>query len=210
MTVYERNRLDDTFGFGVVFSDATKQALAQADPEVTAAMAAHSHRWDDIEIHYRGQLLSSTGHGFSGLSRRTLLSILADRCREMGVRLCFEREIQDPEEVRDADLVLAADGVNSMVRERYQNHFRPTAERSPTSSCGSAPRGRSARSRSSSATTGTGCGACTPTSTSRAHRRSSSRRARRPGARPASIAPPRPTRWSSARSCSPPSWRAIG
>ena len=130
VTVYERNRLEDTFGFGVVFSDATQQELEQADREVTAAMAAHSHRWGDIDIHYRGQLLRSTGHGFSGLSRKTLLSILSARCRAVGVRLCLEREIQDPDELRHADLVLAADGVNSLIRARYQDHFRPTAERS--------------------------------------------------------------------------------
>ena len=71
VTVYERNRLEDTFGFGVVFSDATEEALGHADPAVTAAMSAESHRWDDIEIHYRGETLYSTGHGFSGLSRPT-------------------------------------------------------------------------------------------------------------------------------------------
>ncbi|HYM81256.1 MAG TPA: bifunctional salicylyl-CoA 5-hydroxylase/oxidoreductase [Candidatus Limnocylindria bacterium] len=129
--VYERNRLDDTFGFGVVFSDATEEALAHADTEVTAAMAARSHRWDDIEIHYRDTVLTSTGHGFSGLSRRMLLEILADRCREVGVRLCFEREVSDPEAMRDADLVLAADGANSVVRERYREHFGPFADVRP-------------------------------------------------------------------------------
>src|SRR5436305_5868971 len=81
ITVYERNRADDTFGFGVVFSDATEEALAQADRETTAAMAARSHRWDDIAIHYHGEVVTSTGHGFSGLSRRALLEILAARCR---------------------------------------------------------------------------------------------------------------------------------
>jgi anthraniloyl-CoA monooxygenase len=131
VVVYERNRLDDTFGFGVVFSDATEQALVQADPEVSAAMMAESHRWDDIEIHYRGSVLSSTGHAFSGLSRKTLLRILADRCRALGVTLCLEREIQDPESLRDADLVLAADGANSAVRERYRRHFRPSADVRP-------------------------------------------------------------------------------
>src|SRR5439155_739206 len=89
ITVYERNRLDDTFGFGVVFSDATEAALAQADPEVTAAMAAQCHRWDDIEVHYGDTVLTSTGHGFSGLSRKRLLAILVDRCRAAGVGLCF-------------------------------------------------------------------------------------------------------------------------
>ncbi len=129
--VYERNRLEDTFGFGVVFSDATEEALAQADPEVTAAMGAQAHRWDDIEIHYKGSVLRSTGHGFSGLSRKTLLKLLADRCRAAGVRLCFEREVKDPEDLRGADLVLAADGVQSAVRERYREHFRPTLDVRP-------------------------------------------------------------------------------
>ncbi len=129
--VHERNRLDDTFGFGVVFSDATEEALAQADPEVTAAMGARSHRWDDIEIHYRDTVLTSTGHRFSGLSRKVLLSILAERGRGVGVRLCLEREVLDPEAVRDADLVVAADGINSRVRERYRDTFRPTVDVRP-------------------------------------------------------------------------------
>jgi anthraniloyl-CoA monooxygenase len=131
VTVHERNRLEDTFGFGVVFSDATEEALAKADPEATAAMAAHSHRWDDIEIHYKGEILTSTGHRFSGLSRKQLLSLLAERCRDAGVRLCFEREVPDPESVRDADLILGADGANSAVRERYRDRFRPAVDVRP-------------------------------------------------------------------------------
>jgi len=131
IVVHERNRLDDTFGFGVVFSDATEEALAAADPAVTAAMAAHSHRWDDIAIHYRGTTIPSTGHGFSGLSRRTLLAILADRCRGLGVDLRFQCEVTDPATLRGADLVLAADGVNSLVRERYREHFAPAVDTRP-------------------------------------------------------------------------------
>jgi len=130
--IYERNRLEDTFGFGVVFSDATEEALAQADPDVTAAMGSQAHRWDDIEIHYKGSVMRSTGHGFSGLSRKTLLALLAERCRASGVRLCFEREVKDPEELRrEADVVLAADGVQSVVRERYRDHFRPMVDVRP-------------------------------------------------------------------------------
>ncbi len=131
VVVYERNRLDDTFGFGVVFSDATEEALAVADAETTSAMTAHSHRWDDIEVHYRGTVLTSTGHRFSGLSRRTLLAILAQRCRAVGVQLCFEHDVADPERVRDADLVVAADGANSLVRDRYREHFRPSLDLRP-------------------------------------------------------------------------------
>ncbi|MGH7731432.1 MAG: bifunctional salicylyl-CoA 5-hydroxylase/oxidoreductase [Candidatus Eiseniibacteriota bacterium] len=131
VTVYERNRLDDTFGFGVVFSDATEEALAQGDRELTMAMAAECHRWDDIEIHYRDAVLGSTGHGFSGLSRRMLLRILSGRCRELGVCHRLEHEVTDPESLRDLDLVVAADGANSLVRERYRETFRPTVDTRP-------------------------------------------------------------------------------
>lgn len=131
VTVYERNQLDDTFGFGVVFSDATEAALEHADSEVIAAMGARCHRWDDIEIHYKGNVLTSTGHRFSGLSRKTLLSILTARCREVGVQLCFGRDLTDPETLKDADIILAADGVNSAIRERYEEHFRPQIDIRP-------------------------------------------------------------------------------
>ncbi len=131
VTVIERNRPDDTFGFGVVFSDATEEALAKADPLITEAMGRHAHRWDDIEINFRGQKLVSTGHGFSGLSRRTLLGLLHERCRTSGVRLCFNRDVRDPEEFRDADLVVAADGANSLVREHYRDQFEPRVDERP-------------------------------------------------------------------------------
>ena len=131
VTVLERNQPDDTFGFGVVFSDATEEALAKADPLITEAMGRHAHRWDDIEIHYRGETLVSTGHGFSGLSRRTLLTLLHERCRDAGVRLCFGHEVHDPERRRDADLVVAADGVHSVARERYRDVFMPHVDERP-------------------------------------------------------------------------------
>ncbi len=129
--VYERNRLDETFGFGVVFSDATEQALAQADPATTAAMAASSHRWDTIEIHHAGTVQTSSGHAFSGLSRKTLLQLLSARCRQVGVELCFQREIRDPGSLHPLDLVIAADGANSLVRERYREHFKPVVDVRP-------------------------------------------------------------------------------
>ena len=130
VTVYERNRLEDTFGFGVVFSDATEEALASADPGTIAAMGERCHRWDDIEIHYRGETLTSTGHGFSGVARRALLELLAGRCREAGVELRFEQVVDDPEAL-GADLVFACDGANSGVRERYREHFRPEVDVRP-------------------------------------------------------------------------------
>ncbi len=129
--VYERNRLDETFGFGVVFSDAAEQALAQSDPEITAAMSAASHRWDSIEIHHAGTVTTSTGHAFSGLSRKTLLRVLADRCHALGVKHCFQREILDPGSLQGVDLVIAADGANSLVRERYREQFQTTVDVRP-------------------------------------------------------------------------------
>jgi anthraniloyl-CoA monooxygenase len=132
VTVYERNRADTTFGFGVVFSDATEEALAVAEPDVAAAMAERCHRWDDIEVHARGSVLTSAGHRFSGLSRTALLDVITERCKAAGVRLCFEREIADLDALAStADLVLAADGANSTVREHYKEHFRPSVEVRP-------------------------------------------------------------------------------
>ena len=127
ITVYERNRLDDTFGFGVVLSDATQATLAEADPETSAAMARVAHRWDDIDIHYEGGVISSTGHGFSGLSRQTLLAILARRARALGVEICFEREQSLPQ-IGDVDLILGADGINSSLRDALADHVHPSLD----------------------------------------------------------------------------------
>ncbi len=129
--VLERNRLDDTFGFGVVFSEATQENLQQADPETFYAMARQSARWDDIDIHYQDGVLSSTGHGFSGLSRRAMLEILAGRARALGVTIEIGTDVRDLNPYLDADLVLAADGANSIVRERFAEHFRPSIDWRP-------------------------------------------------------------------------------
>ena len=131
ITVVERNRPDDTFGFGVVFSDATLEHVAAADRESHAEITSHFAHWDDIDIHYRGRVMTSTGHGFAGMSRQVLLDILQRRCAELGVRLEFQREVADPNAYRDADLVLGADGVNSLVRSRYAEHFRPRIDWRP-------------------------------------------------------------------------------
>ncbi|HZH41101.1 MAG TPA: bifunctional salicylyl-CoA 5-hydroxylase/oxidoreductase, partial [Gemmatimonadales bacterium] len=129
--VVERNRFEDTFGFGVVFSEATQENLQIADPETFAAMAKASAHWDDIDIHYKGGVISSTGHGFSGLSRRAMLEILADRARGLGVRVEIGRDVTDLKDYMKADLLLAADGANSMVRERHAQHFQPSVDLRP-------------------------------------------------------------------------------
>jgi anthraniloyl-CoA monooxygenase len=131
ITVVERNRADDTFGFGVVFSDATLEHVAAADRESHAEITSHFAHWDDIDIHYRGRVLTSTGHGFAGMSRQVLLDILQRRCAELGVRLAFQRDVADPSDYADADLLLGADGVNSVVRSRYAEHFRPQIDWRP-------------------------------------------------------------------------------
>jgi anthraniloyl-CoA monooxygenase len=131
VTVIERNRPDDTFGFGVVFSDATLERLAQADrPSYDAITRSFAH-WDDIDVHWRGEVVRSTGHGFSGLARVELLGILQRRCAEVGVELRFEQEVADPGALAGADLVLGADGVNSTVRRVFADHFEPDLDWRP-------------------------------------------------------------------------------
>ena len=131
ITILERNRLDDTFGFGVVFSDATQNNLAAADAETFNALAGEFFHWDDISVHYRGHVIRSGGHGFSGLSRQKLLANLARRCKELGVCIEVGTDVKDPSVYADADLVLGADGFNSTVRQRYAAHFQPTMDERP-------------------------------------------------------------------------------
>ncbi|WP_206785129.1 bifunctional salicylyl-CoA 5-hydroxylase/oxidoreductase [Amycolatopsis sp. MtRt-6] len=126
ITVWERNAPDDTFGFGVVFSDETLGGIEHADAAVHEAMKAEFARWDDIDVHYRGTVTTSGGHGFAAMSRKRLLGILQSRCGELGVGLHFREEA--PTDLAGYDLVIAADGVNSAVRARYAETFRPSVE----------------------------------------------------------------------------------
>jgi anthraniloyl-CoA monooxygenase len=99
VTVWERNAADDTFGFGVVFSDETLGGIEHADVEVYRQMEREFARWDDIDVHYRGEVLTSGGHGFSAMSRRRLLEILQQRCRDLGATLHFQTEAPDVDRV---------------------------------------------------------------------------------------------------------------
>lgn len=128
--VVERHRPNDTFGFGVVFSDATMENLEAADAPTFHAIQESFHHWDDIDIFYRGEKLVSSGHGFAGVSRQKLLTILSDRCAELGVELLYGVEVEDFESLK-ADLVVASDGVNSGVRSAFAGHFEPAVDVRP-------------------------------------------------------------------------------
>jgi anthraniloyl-CoA monooxygenase len=127
VTVYERNRMEDTFGFGVVFSDETLENVGEADAETNRAMAAAAAHWEEIEIHYHGTVTRSTGHRFSGLERRTLLELLARRAQSLGVEVQWQREIRDLSDcgLPAADLIVAADGAASLIRDRLPEQFQP-------------------------------------------------------------------------------------
>lgn len=130
IVVLERNAPDDTFGWGVVFSDQTLGYLREADPPTAARIADEFAHWDDIDVHHRGQVITSGGHGFSGIARKTLLHILQDRAAELGVDLRFRQDVADDSDlarlgIHDVDLVVAADGVNSRVRTKYADVFHP-------------------------------------------------------------------------------------
>lgn len=131
VTVIERNRPFDTFGWGVVFSDATMQSMRRWDPQTAAAIEDALNHWDDIELILKGRKLRTTGHGFVGIGRKKMLNILQQRCIELGVELAFEREVHSDREFPEADLIIAADGVNSKIRARYAESFRPDLQLRP-------------------------------------------------------------------------------
>jgi anthraniloyl-CoA monooxygenase len=129
ITVWERNAADDTFGFGVVFSDETLGGIEHADPVVHRAMEAEFARWDDIDVHFKGEVVTSGGHGFAAMSRKRLLQILQERCTDLGVDVRFSTPAPDVDELsRDHDLVVACDGLGSAVRTRHADVFRPTLD----------------------------------------------------------------------------------
>src|SRR4051812_17019587 len=130
ITVHERNRRDDTFGFGVVFSDATLDTFEQHDNPSYRRIVQEFAYWDDIAIHFKGSVHRIGGNGFCGCSRRSLLNILQERARELGVTLVFGDEV-DEAAFPDCDLVIAADGINSRVREAHAADFGPETDLRP-------------------------------------------------------------------------------
>jgi anthraniloyl-CoA monooxygenase len=132
VTVVERNPPDATYGWGVVFSEETLGALRDADrlsfDEITETFAT----WNAIDVRYRGERVRSRGHAFSAISRKRLLQILQRRCTDLGVELQFLREVSDPAELGGADLIVAADGLNSIVRRARESAFQPSMDVHPT------------------------------------------------------------------------------
>lgn len=133
ITVFERNRPDDTFGWGVVFSDQTLENFRAADAPTFESITSSFSHWDDIDVHVRDRVITSSGHGFAGIARRKLLHILQERCLALGVNLRFQTELRDDSELErhglaDADVIVAADGINSAVRARHAAAFEPDLE----------------------------------------------------------------------------------
>ena len=125
ITVVERNRPYDTFGWGVVFSDATMENMRLWDAATADAIEVAFNHWDDIELHFKGRCIRSGGHGFVGIGRKKLLNILQRRCEALGVELVFETEAESDADYPDADLVIASDGINSRIRQKYAEVFHP-------------------------------------------------------------------------------------
>ncbi|MDN5858473.1 MAG: bifunctional salicylyl-CoA 5-hydroxylase/oxidoreductase, partial [Pseudonocardia sp.] len=129
ITVWERNAADDTFGFGVVFSDETLGGIEHADASVHAAMEREFARWDDIDVHFRGTTITSGGHGFAAMGRKRLLQILQQRCLALGVDVRFRTEAPDVARLmREHDLVVACDGLGSATRTKHADRFLPSLD----------------------------------------------------------------------------------
>src|SRR5918998_4480792 len=124
ITVYERNAPDSTFGWGVVFSGKTMSNLREADEVSHRRISQSFETWDNVDVVKGDERVTIRGNHFSGIARLRLLQILQERCAELGVRLHFRTEVAGVEELSDADLIVAADGVNSRVREQLAAHLR--------------------------------------------------------------------------------------
>ena len=128
VTVVERNRAFDTFGWGVVLSDQTLGNLRAADPVSAQLIGDAFNHWDDVEMFFKGKSVRSGGHGFCGIGRKKLLNILQERCIALGVELVFEADVLDDQALAaqyNADLLIACDGLNSRVRTRYESTYKP-------------------------------------------------------------------------------------
>ena len=126
ITIHERNGPDDTFGWGVVFSGKTLSNLRVADEPSHAEITRSFEAWDNVDVVHRGEKISIHGNSFSGIARLRLLKILQRRCEELGVAISFQQEVVDIDSLRAGfDLLVGADGLNSLVREKFRAEFQP-------------------------------------------------------------------------------------
>lgn len=128
ITILERNPCGVTYGWGVVFSDRTLASFQRADYKTYEQITSRFVIWDAIDIHYRGELIRCGGHVIASIARKELLGILQERCLELGVTIEFNREVQHLADVGKYDLLIAADGINSLARKTYPEHFLPAVE----------------------------------------------------------------------------------
>ncbi len=128
ITIIERNPADVTYGWGVVFSDRTLASFQRADYKTYEQIADHFVIWDAIDVHYRAETIRCGGHIIASIARKTLLNILQRRCAELGIDVKYGCEIHDIAELGEYDLLIAADGINSLVRKTYASHFKPHIE----------------------------------------------------------------------------------
>jgi anthraniloyl-CoA monooxygenase len=126
--VVERDGPDDTFGWGIVFSDQTFSYLEEGDRPSFQRIVAACEIWDNVDVVHRGERITIRGNRFSGIGRLKFLGILRERCRELGVDLRFHANVADVEPYRDCDLTVGADGANSAVRRAYQDFFKPSID----------------------------------------------------------------------------------
>ena len=125
ITIFERNAPDDTFGWGVVFSDKTLSYLKDSDEETYNEITAAFEMWDNVDVVHRSQKITIRGNRFSGIARIELLRILQRRCQQLGIKLNFRTEIADVDSLKSCDLLVGADGINSATRAKYAEHFKP-------------------------------------------------------------------------------------
>ena len=129
VTVVEQNKPNDTFGWGIVFSDQTLEKLQLNDPESAETIRKSFAYWDDIDVHIHGKVISSGGHGFIGIGRLRLLTILQERAKELGIKVVFETQAINSDNYEKYDLIVASDGINSKIRTQHKVHFQPDIDK---------------------------------------------------------------------------------